>query len=234
MDITPGRFLLEGALMTALMAIAVLAVVGSAVLAVLALLAGPLVVWTRLRRTVAKQRRQFAEQLADSIQVVASAMRTGNSFAGAIAQLVENAPEPTASEFRRVIADERLGVPIEQALGTIVERMQNRDLQQVTLVSVIQRETGGNGAEALDRVVGNIRAKDDIRRLVRVLTSQGRLAQAVLTALPVLTLIVLRVIGGSTMDPLFDTGIGRALLGVALLLVICGGLWIGRIVKVRV
>ncbi|MDX6657345.1 MAG: tight adherence protein, partial [Solirubrobacteraceae bacterium] len=68
MDITPARFLLEGALMTALMAIAVLAVVGSAVLAVLALLAGPLVVWTRLRRTVAKQRRQFAEQLADSIQ----------------------------------------------------------------------------------------------------------------------------------------------------------------------
>ena len=114
-------------------------------------------------------------------------MRTGNSFVGALSQLVDDAPEPTASEFRRVIADERLGVPLDVALARMVTRMENNDLQQVGLVTVIQRETGGNGAEALDRVVGNIRARDDIRRLVRTLTAQGRSSQAILTALPILT-----------------------------------------------
>jgi tight adherence protein B len=99
---------------------------------------------------------------------------------------------------------------------------------------VIQRETGGNGAEALDRVVENVRARDELRRLVRTLTAQGRTAQAVLSALPVATLIMLKVVGGSTMDPLFHSGLGHAMLVLAALLVATGGMWIGRIVKIRV
>jgi tight adherence protein B len=161
-------------------------------------------------------------------------MRTGNSFIGALSQLVDHAPEPTASEFRRVIADERLGVPLDTALQRMVARMDNNDLKQVGLVTVIQRETGGNGAEALDRVVGNIRARDDIRRLVRTLTAQGRMSQLVLTALPVITAVALKVLGGEAMAPLYETGYGHALLAFAAVLIAIGGLWIGRIVKVKV
>jgi tight adherence protein B len=116
----------------------------------------------------------------------------------------------------------------------MVARMDNRDLQQVGLVTVIQRETGGNGAEALDRVVGNIRARDDIRRLVRTLAAQGRLSQGVLTALPIATALVLKAVGGSAMDPLFNTSYGHVLLGVAAALIAIGGAWIGRIIKVKV
>jgi tight adherence protein B len=186
-----------------------------------------------VRHKIEKQRRLFADQLADSIQAVTSAMRTGNSFVGALSQLVEDAPEPTSSEFRRVIADERLGVPLDTALNRMVERMQNTDLQQVGLVTVIQRETGGNGAEALDRVVGNIRARDDIRRLVRTLTAQGRLSQVILTSLPVATTIALKAVGVN-MDALFKTGYGHALLLLAATCCALASLWIGRIVKVKV
>jgi tight adherence protein B len=161
-------------------------------------------------------------------------MRTGHSFVGAFSQYLEHAPEPTATEFRRLVADERLGVPLETALNRVVERMDNRDLRQVGLVSVLQRETGGNGAEALDRVVGNIRARDDLRRLVRTLTAQGRMAQAVLSGLPLVTLLALRAIGGEQMNSLFHTGYGRGLILLSALLVLGGAAWIGRIVKIEV
>jgi tight adherence protein B len=229
------RYLLECAGIAGLAALFALALTRNGVLAVVVLVVGwPVAARLRARRAVARQRKLFAEQLADSVEAAASAMRTGHSFAGALSQMVETAPEPTAGEFRRVIADERLGVPLETALGHTVERMRSKHLQQVSLVTVIQRETGGNGAEALDRVVENIRAGDDLRRLMRTLTAQGRTAQAILTALPILTAIFLKVVGGSTMDPLFESNLGHVALVTAALMVALGGVWIGRIIKIRV
>jgi tight adherence protein B len=232
---SPLRYLLECTAMAAFVAIFAAAVIGGGAVALLAFAIGwPGIVWARRRRAIAKQRRLFADQLADNIETVASALRTGHSFVGALSQMIETAPEPSATEFQRVIADERLGVPIESALGAIVERMRNKHLKQVSLVTVIQRDTGGNGSEALDRVVENIRAGDDLRRLVKTLTSQGRIAQVVLTALPVVTAIAFRTVGGPNMDPLFESGAGHIALIVAAMLVTLGGLWIGRIVKVKV
>jgi tight adherence protein B len=230
----PARFILKTVIGTFLLALVSTVIFKTGFAGFVSVIAGPLIARAILRRNVEKQRRMFADQLADSIQAVTSSMRTGNSFVGALSRLVDDAPEPTASEFRRVMADERLGVPLDTALARMVARMDNKDLQQVGLVTVIQRETGGNGAEALDRVVGNIRARDDIRRLVRTLSSQGRLSQGVLTALPVATALVLKLVGGSATDPLFKTGYGHALLGVAAAMIATGGAWIGRIIKVKV
>jgi tight adherence protein B len=233
-NMSPGRFVGVATCATVLLAVVASVALGNAFFVIFALAAGPFIARSFLMRRVAKQRRLFADQLGDSIQTVTSAMRTGHSFVGALSLLVENAQEPTAAEFRRVVADERLGVSLDTALDSIVRRMDNSDLRQVGLVSVIQRETGGNGAEALDRVVGNIRARDDIRRLVRTLTAQGRMSQSVLTGLPVLTAIALKLLGGEAMDPLFNTGYGHALLATAAAMCMIGGLWIGRIVKIKV
>ncbi|HET8537493.1 MAG TPA: VWA domain-containing protein [Solirubrobacteraceae bacterium] len=233
-DLSAGRFVLYSAIGTVLLVLISIVAFHNGFLAAVCVVAGPAIARAILRRRVARQRRLFADQLGDSIQAVTSSMRTGHSFVGALAQLVETAQEPTASEFRRLVADERLGVPLERALESVVRRMDNRDLQQVGLVSVIQRETGGNGAEALDRVVGNIRGRDDIRRLVRSLTAQGRLSQSVLTALPVGTALVLKFFGGEAMDPLFKTTWGHALLALAAAMCAAGGFWIGRIVSIKV
>lgn len=234
MEVTPERFVLNASLVT--IAVAVLAgmITGSGFVTFICLLLGPLCARAFLQWRVRRQRRLFADQLGSAIQTVASAMRTGYSLVGALAQFLENAPEPSASEFRRVIADEQLGVTLEASLNKIVERMDNRDLRQVALVTVIQRETGGNAAEALDRVADNIRVRDDLRRLVRSLTAQGRMAQGVLSAMPVFTLFALKFVGGAEMDPLFKTWWGHLLLLVAALMVAGGSFWIGRIVKVEV
>lgn len=187
-----------------------------------------------LSSRVERQRRAFADQLADGLQGVASAMRTGHSFAGALAVLVEEAPEPLAGEFGRVIADERLGIPLEEAFRQTIRRMDNRDLEQVALVAVLQRETGGNGAEALDRVVENLRARDEVRRLVKTLTAQGQLSRWVLTAIPIMLLLVLSVIGRGYTKPLFDTTTGNVLLVLSAVLVLIGSLTIKRIIHIKV
>ena len=117
----------------------------------------PLVVRSQLRRGLAKRRLQFAEQLPDNLNVLASALRAGHSFIGALSVVVNDAAEPSKSEFQRVIADEQLGVPIDEALHVVVERMDSRELEQVALVAALQRETGGNTAEVLDSVTETIR-----------------------------------------------------------------------------
>src|SRR5207248_2517026 len=116
-------------------------------------LAIPFVTRSLLRRQLARRRMQFAEQLPDNLQVLSSALRAGHSFVGALSVVVNDAPEPAKSEFSRVVADEQLGVPIEDALRVVVERMENRELEQVALVAALQRETGGNTAEVLKRIV---------------------------------------------------------------------------------
>ncbi len=130
-------------------------------------------------------REEFADQLPPNLQVLASALRIGHSFVGALTVVVENAHEPSRSELQRVVADERLGVPLEDAIQRVAVRMDSRDLEQVALLAQLQRTAGGNSAEVLDTVIETLRERADIRRLVKTLTAQGRMARWILTALPI-------------------------------------------------
>jgi tight adherence protein B len=194
----------------------------------------PLGAWLLIRRRVNRQRRHFVDQLPDNMQVIASAMRAGHSFAGALAVVVDDAPEPTRRELQRVIADERLGIPLDVAMATAVRRMDSKDLEQVALVAVLQRETGGNTAEVLDRVTQTVRARLALRRMVASLTAQGRMSRWVLTAIPVFLLVMLSLINPVYMSPLYTTPVGRALLIVCALMVTAGSLVIKKIVDIKV
>jgi tight adherence protein B len=194
----------------------------------------PFLVYELISKRVKRKRRLFADQLPDNLQVVASALRAGHSLVGAMSVVVEDAPEPTRSEFRRVIGDEQLGIPLEDALEVVVERMKSRELAQVALVAALQRRTGGNSAEVLDRVVELIRERAELRRLVRTLTAQGRLSRWILTGLPLVLLVVILLIAPGYMTPLFESPGGRVLLVVAGVMVIVGSLAIRRIVDIKV
>ncbi|MDP9294085.1 MAG: type II secretion system F family protein, partial [Actinomycetota bacterium] len=209
------------------------ATVAGAVFAPLALVI-PLVAGSVISQRVKRRRKQFSEQLPDSLEVIASAMRAGHSFSAALGVVVEDAPEPSRQEFERVIADEHAGVPLEHALQVVVERMANKDLEQVALVVALQRETGGNAAEVLDRVTETARDQLALRRLVKTLTAQGRMSRWVVTALPVGLLTILTIINPVYMRPLFETPIGNLLLVVAAVMVITGSLVIKRIVEIKV
>jgi tight adherence protein B len=209
-------------------------VIGSLLVGIIIAVAIPFGVRSLLKHQLARQRKLFAEQLPDNLQVLASALRAGHSFIGALSVVVNDAPEPARSEFQRVVADEQLGVPIDEALHVVVERMESAELEQVALVAALQRETGGNTAEVLDRVTDTIRERFELRRTVQTLTAQGRMSRWVLTALPLFLLLAITLINPGYMNVMYDSVVGRVLLVFAGISVLGGSLVIKRIVNIKV
>jgi tight adherence protein B len=199
-----------------------------------AALALPLGVRAGIRVRVNRERRAFGDQLAENLQVLASAMRAGHSFLGALAVMVDDAGEPSRREFRRVLSDEQLGVTLQDALNSVARRMRNPDVEYVGLVAQLQSETGGNTAEVLDRVTETIRERNGLERLVRTLTAQGRLGGWVVSLMPVGLVLALNVINPNYLDPLLQSGGGQALLGVGVLCIVTGMFAIRRIVDIKI
>jgi tight adherence protein B len=230
----PIHFVAAVATGTLLAAWLVRAATGNLLLGAVMLVIAPLVVRMIVMQHAEQQRRLFADQLADNLQVIASAQRAGHSFIGALAVSTDEAPEPTKTEFERALADEQLGLPIEDGLEVVARRMKSRDLEQVILVARLQRETGGNTAEVLDRVADTVRERGELRRLIASLTVQGRMSRWIVTALPVVLLVLVSAINPRYMEPLFETTGGKLALALAAALLIAGSLAIKRIVSINV
>jgi tight adherence protein B len=231
MKVTPQQVVLMslgGAVAVFLLALAlavpVLALLGLAV---------PLLASAVIRRKLKAVRNEFADQFPANLQVLASALRSGNSFNGALGVVVENAHEPARSELARVVQDDRLGVLPEDAIRKLASRMANRDVEQVALLAELQRTTGGNSAEILDTVVATIRERADLRRLVMTLTAQGRMARWILTALPLAGAAIMWVLQPQVMVNFFTSSGGQVALVVAVALVAAGSLVIQRIVDIE-
>lgn len=205
--------------------------VGQPLLAILGLF-GPVIAMMWISSRAEQSRAKFAEQLPINLEVLASALRAGHSLPGALKVVTEDAAEPSRSEFRRIVNDEQAGVPMEEAFERTVQRMQNTDLRQIAIVSRIQRESGGNTAEVLDRVTENIRARFELRRLVKTLTAQGRMSRWIVTALPLCLLLALALINPHYLNPLFHTTVGLIFLIGASAMVVAGSLLIKKIVKI--
>ena len=197
-------------------------------------IAAPFVTRWIVSRRVRKMRRAFEEQLGDNLDVLAGAMRTGHSTMGALSVMVDSAIEPSKTEFRRVLQDEQLGVPLDDALMVMSRRMESIDAEQVAMVMRLQREAGGNTAEVLDRVAEVIRGRMELRRMVEVLTAQARMSRWILTGLPIFVLLALIFTGGDYLDPMVNTLVGRIALVVAAIMVMIGSLWIKQISKLDV
>jgi tight adherence protein B len=213
--------------------VAVILLLISPIFVVLAL-GVPFIARELVRRKLKSVRDDFAEQLPDNLQVLASALRAGHSFVGALAVVAADAPEPAQREFRRVVADDQLGVPIDDSLRDVARRMESTELEQVGLLAELQRESGGNMAEVLDTVVETIRDRFDLRRLVKTLTAQGRMARWILTCLPVFLAVVISLLNPAYMAPLFTTKPGQVLVALAVVMVVAGSLVIKRIVNIKV
>jgi tight adherence protein B len=232
MTVTPRRVVAIS--LAGTFAIALIAFMLSAPLLALFGLTTPLVARMVIRRKVNAVRAEFAEQFPGSLQVLASALRAGHSFNGALGVVVENAAEPARSELARVLQDDQLGVPAEDAIRRLATRMKNRDIEQVALLAELQRTSGGNSAEILDTVVDTIRERAEIRRLVRTLTAQGRMARWILTGLPVFLTAFLWVVHPDVMAHFFTSGGGQVALAIAVMMVAAGSLLIQRIVDIDV
>lgn len=231
--LAPDRILILAVIVTGLLGWLLVIETHSLIAAPLAIFV-PFATYMAIRMMADRQRRLFSEQLPDNLQVIASAMRAGQTFVGALQSVVEDAPEPSNRELKRAVTDEALGIPLTDALGQVTERMKSPDFQHVAIVASLQRDTGGNTAEVVDLVADTIRSRIEIRRMVRGLTAQGRLAGLILSMLPVGLLLIISVVNPGYTHPLFHTTIGLVALGVALVLTVVGSIVIRRIVDIKI
>jgi tight adherence protein B len=185
-------------------------------------------------RTLARRRNRFAEQLPDALQVVASALRSGHSLAGALAVVVESASEPMKSEMQHVVAAEQLGVPIQDSMMVVAKRMASTDLEQLALVAELQREAGGNAAEVVDAVAETVRERFDLKRLIKTLTMQGRMSRWIVSALPIGIVLILQLENPGYLHPLLASTAGKVVFALAAAWAVLGSFAIKKIVEIEV
>lgn len=207
---------------------------GSIFLLLAGVAAGLIVPWTYLGMKRKRRVAAFNSGLADTLQLISGSLSAGMSLAQAIDAVVNEGNEPISGEFKRVLIESRLGVPLETALEGIAQRIESVDFAWVVMAIRIQREVGGNLAELLTTVAETLRERDYLRRQVKTLSAEGRISAYILIALPVGMFFFMMTSRKEFMEPLLTTTIGYLLLGVALALLGLGWLSMSRIVKVEV
>ena len=175
--------------------------------------------------------KAFNAALAESIDMLARALRAGHSVVGAMEMLSENAQEPAASEFGEIFKQQNLGLPMRDALMQLLDRVPSPDLRVLVTAILVQRDTGGNLAEILDRTVFVIRERLRIQGEIQVQTAQGRLTGWILSALPLVMLVLLNVLNPGYSSILLSDPFGRKLSYFSLGMLAVGTFFIRRIVN---
>lgn len=202
-----------------------------ALLPAIVLAVSPLLV---LRFRKRRRLREFNRHLPEAIDLMSRALRAGHSLAAAIEIVGEECPEPVRTEFREVYRQQNFGLPARDALVQLARRMPMPELGFVVTAMLLQRETGGNLVEVLDRTAAVIRERLRIQGEIRIYTAQGRLTGWILTILPVAMFFLLGMANRGYTRVLVEDPIGRKLVYAGVALMVVGGLAIRKIVDVKV
>jgi tight adherence protein B len=188
--------------------------------------------YVRRRRT--RRFNAFEEMLPESIDLVGRALRAGHPLTAGFKMAADDGAEPVAGEFRRVFEEQRFGLPLQESLLGMADRVNLVDVRILVTAILIQREVGGNLAEILDNLAAVVRARFTIRRQLRVYTAQGRMTGYLLAALPLILFSILYTLNPSYMSILFTDPIGKLLIVVAVSMQLVGFLWIRKIIKIEI
>ena len=183
----------------------------------------------RARRLVA-----FNNGLPDAIDLMARALRAGHSLSSAIEVLSEQSGAGVATEFNVVFRQQNFGLPLRDALLQMADRVPSKDLRFLVTAMLVQKETGGNLTEILDRTAHVIRERIRIGGEIRVRTAQGRLTGTILSLLPVLMLVLTSLINPEYARILLHDPVGHKLLYVGAGLILAGTFFVRRIVDIQV
>jgi tight adherence protein B len=204
-----------------------------AFLPVVALLAATLpILWLLWRRK--RRLKAFAVQLPDALEMLARALRAGQSLAAGFNMAAGEMGPPIGKEFGRVFEEQNLGIPLEESLNEMAERIPNLDLKFFVTAVILQRQTGGDLAEILDKIGSLIRQRFQIWGQVQALTGEGRLSGIVLMALPVLLFVTVYYLNPTYIMLLFTDPLGKKMLAIAIFLQVVGALVIRKIVNIKV
>jgi tight adherence protein B len=207
---------------------------GSVVLTLLFLALGLVVPWIYLGVKRNKRLAKFNGQLPETLQLMAGSLSAGLSLAQSIDTIEREGSEPIAGEFRRALVETRLGVPVEDSLESVAQRMDSRDFAWVVMAIRIQREVGGNLAELLLTVAATMREREYLRRHVSGLSAEGRLSCWILGGLPPAFLLYLVLTKPDYVHPMFTQPLGWLMCVAMAVLLSVGLFWMTRVVKVEV
>jgi tight adherence protein B len=186
-------------------------------------------------RRISKRLREFEIQLPDTLGLWVNAMRSGYSVQQAMDAISRDAPEPTRSEFKRVVQELALGITMPEALNHMLERVESKDFDLVVTAVNIQREVGGGLAEILEILAGTIRERVKLKGEIMVLTSQGRFTGKLLSVMPIGLGLFLRSSNPGYIDEMFqDRSCGWPMIGVGLALIGAGYAVINKIVDIDI
>ncbi|WP_173922796.1 type II secretion system F family protein [Agromyces sp. Marseille-P2726] len=180
-----------------------------------------------------RRRARFADQVDDTVQLLAGGLRAGHGLTRTVAAVANDAEAPTSEELARVVNETRLGRNLAESLTVAAQRMQSADFEWVAQAVAINQETGGNLAEVLDQVGKTIRQRNEIRRQVKALSAEGRLSAVVLVSLPIAVFMFLAVVQPNYVGVFFTNIFGIIALVVSLILLILGAIWVAFAVRVK-
>lgn len=177
---------------------------------------------------------KFEQLLPEALDLMVSAMRAGHSLNSSLDLVANEISDPIGTEFRICFEEQNYGLEMTTAMHNLISRIPLHDLKMVVTAILIQKESGGNLAEVLDKVAYVIRERFRLKRQVRTHTAQGRMTGWVLTLLPIVLGLLLYIINPKDMSLLWKRAIGVKLLYAAAGMVVVGGLIIRKIVNMEV
>jgi tight adherence protein B len=201
--------------------------------ALLAMLIGLLSPFVVLKIVAQRRTRAFDRQLPDVLATIASTLRAGHGLRTALRAIADDSAAPACEEFSRVLGEERLGRPLDEAIAAMCERIGSSDLEYVATAVNVQTQTGGSLAGLFDTLSETVRERQRHARKVKALTSLGRMSAIVLVAMPIGLAGLMTLISPQYMTPLYTTSTGHVLIGVCLASMAVGALFLKQIVSVK-
>jgi tight adherence protein B len=181
-----------------------------------------------------RRQKAFTSQLPDTLQLLSGSLRAGYSLMQGVDAVAQQVDNPMGKELGRAISESRLGRSIDDALGDVALRMGSPDFDWAVMAVRIQREVGGNLSELLMTVSETMVARERLRRDVKALTAEGRISAIVLGIMPVSLGLLLFVLNPDYMSNLFDTTLGRAMLGGSIILALFGFYWMKKTIEIEI
>lgn len=213
--------LVAGSALAAVLGLGVLGPVG------VALGATPALTVRSLRQRRARRRHSMLDdELASALQLVIGHLKIGRNIVSALSEAADVTPEPLGTILQEIVAEARLGVPVDEVLTVVADREDNRHLAIVASAVGLHTRHGGHLVEILENVLGTIEEEDRLRRDIRSITADGRLSAQVLLAMPPAMLVLVSVLSPGYAAPLFNHPLGRKMLYAAIVLGLVGWRWL--------
>ncbi|MBD1590690.1 type II secretion system protein F [Arthrobacter sp. S1_S22] len=226
----PGDYLLMGGVIT-LLAGAIGFVLGGFAPAFLLTLVTPVLLHLVLKLLAARRRRQFDDQVPDTLQMLAGGLRAGHSLLRAVDAAAQESQPPMAEELSRIVNETRIGRDVGESLADVAGRTQSEDFAAIAQAIEIHREVGGDLAEVFDHLGDTVRDRNQVRGQIRALSAEGRMSALVLMSLPVVMFLGLTAFNELYSRTFYTTLPGYMMIAAGLVLLTLGGLWLKSLVK---